>query len=203
MRRKFATVGLLAFIVSSFSAWAEVIDLSKAVREAGAGTTELKVTQNVTGKNLDGYTVDNAFGEGETKADRIMLVDRPYNPILWTIADDFEEGKSIVVTKFTIKRTSPASETGSPYDVNRAPTEFCFQASQDGTTWVTLKEVVTPAEEKATYWKDDLERKFETDDWCSRSRPMVLAVDESTMRSSAPLMRLALRKEVEDEDEQI
>lgn len=154
---------LILGVAGVIPAFAEVIDLSKAVREAGAGTTELKVTQNVTGKNLDGYTVDNAFGEGETKADRIMLVDRPYNLIHWTIADDFEEGKSIVVTKFTIKRTSPTSETTGDYGPNRAPTEFYFQATLDGTTWVTLKELVTPAEEKATYWKDDLEKTYEID----------------------------------------
>lgn len=139
------------------------IDISRAVRNAGKATTELKVTDKVTGKNLDGYTVDNAFGEGETKADRIMLVERPYNLIHWTIADDFEEGKSIVVTKFTIKRTSPTSETTGDYGPNRAPTEFYFQATRDGTTWVTLRELVTPAEEKATYWKDDLEKTYEID----------------------------------------
>ena len=157
--RGFVCLGAVCSLVCS----AEVIDISAAVRDAGAGTTELKVTANVTGKNLDGYTVDNAFGNGETKADRIMLVDRPYNQIFWTIADDFEEGKSIVVTKFTIKRTSPTSETTGDYGPNRAPTEFYFQATLDGTTWVTLKELVTPADEKATYWKDDVEKTYEID----------------------------------------
>ena len=148
-----------ALVVSSASA--TEIDITKAVREAGKGTTG-QVQNSTTGTNLVGYTVQNAFGDGEGKMDRIML-SKNYNLITWTIADDYEAGEPIVVTKYLIKRTSAQSETGSPYDVNRAPTEFYFQGSEDGTNWTTLHEIVTPAADKPTYWANEVEKTFEID----------------------------------------
>ena len=138
------------------------IDITRAVRNAGKGTTEQTLNSS-TGTNLKDYDAHNAFGEGETKMDRIMMETRPYNVFSWTIADDYEEGKPIVATKILIKRTSAQSETGSPFDVNRAPTEFYFQGSQDGKNWVTLVKVVTPNDEKATYWQNDVEKTFAID----------------------------------------
>ena len=138
------------------------IDISAAVRKAGKATTKLDFDSS-TGTNYVDYTVDNAFGDGEGKMDRIMLVKKTYNRILWTIANDYEAGKPIVATKILVKRTSAQSETGSPYDVNRAPVEFYFQASLDGKTWITLKEVAVPKEERSTYWKNDVVKTFEID----------------------------------------
>lgn len=153
---------LILGVAGVIPAFAEVIDITKAVREAGKGTT-VQTLSNSTGTNLKGYDAHNAFGDGETKADRIMMETRPYNVFNWTIADDYEEGQPIVATQILIKRTSAQSETGSPFDVNRAPTEFYFQGSQDGKNWVTLVKVVTPNDEKATYWQNDVEKTFDID----------------------------------------
>lgn len=136
------------------------IDITKAVRDAGKGTTTLDVASNF-GKCLDGYTIDNAFGDSDAKADRVML-DKVSNRINWTIADDFGAGKPIIVTKFTIKRTFPP-DTGADYAVRRAPTEFFFQGSSDGACWVTLYQVKQAEGSVASFWSGDenIEKTFE------------------------------------------
>lgn len=131
------------------------IDITKAVRDAGKGTTTLDVGNNC-GKCYTGYKIDNAFGSKEAKADRIML-DKQYSRINWTVADDYAAGQLIVVTKYIMKRTFPP-DTGEPYDVNRAPTEFFLQASQGGSCWITLDHQVD-----LVWGKDELVKTFEID----------------------------------------
>lgn len=152
MNSRLLASGLLALTVSFMSIQARAmqfpdeIDITAAVREANAGKTKLD-----SGGCPSGYTVDNAFGIGEAKLDRVMLTNA-YNRILWTISNDFEAGKPIVVTKYTIKRTSPASETADPYGYNRAPKTFFFQGSYNGSDWITLSEIST------TWDKNTLEK---------------------------------------------
>ena len=137
-----------------------VIDITKAVREAGKGTTTLDVG-DACGKCYTGYNIDNAFSNSNAKADRIMLT-KKYNRINWMVADDYAAGQPIVVTKYTMKRTFPP-DTGSPYDVNRAPTEFYLQGTLDQGTpdksrWITLNH------QRGLVWsKDELVKTFEID----------------------------------------
>jgi len=124
--------------VTVTSAFAEEVDITKVVREAGKGTTTLKV-----GSSNPNFSVINAFGNLETLESRIMLKNY-YNVINWDVADDFEEGRPIVLTKYTLRRaTSTGTVPGDSHDgysCRRAPSEFRLQGSLDASTWVTIDE---------------------------------------------------------------
>ena len=111
------------------------IDITKAVREAGAAG---KPVLEPSDGSLDGYTVDNAFGCGDAKADRILLKS-PENKIKWTIADSFRAGQQIVVTRYAIRRAITVDGQETPAK-ERAPTSFRLEGSSDGTLWVPLDE---------------------------------------------------------------
>ena len=123
---------LLMFCVGVLSgAFAEEIDITKVVREAGKGTPKLEQGQLAAG------TVNNAFGEGMTKDDRVLLKAQA-NTISWSIASDFEPGKSIIVTRYVIRRAVYASDGENDISRERAPKDFRLEGSTDGSSWIPL-----------------------------------------------------------------
>ncbi|MBQ0032488.1 MAG: hypothetical protein KBT68_06775 [bacterium] len=158
MNLKLSVAGLFALAVSGVTALAETsqyadeIDITAAVREVGAAKTKLESGE------LAGNTIDNAFGCGETSGDRILLKGVA-NSIDWTIADSFRSGQPIIVTSYTIKRTSVASGTADPYGQQRAPSQFYLQGSLDGESWADIDY------RQNVDWLgcDDLEKTFEID----------------------------------------
>lgn len=158
MNSKASIVGLLALVASGVPAQAETshyadeIDITAAVREAGVA--EKPVLEQ---GELAAYTIDNAFGAGETKEDRILLKERQ-NRITWTIADSFRSGQPIIVTSYAIKRTTPNSGANDPHGYKRAPKQFRLEGSLTGTDgWVRLSEVTT------TWDQSTVEQTFEID----------------------------------------
>ena len=130
-------------------------DITKAVRDAGKGTTTRS-----QGTQTDGYKIDNAFGETDTLESRVMFNTESSAATL-TIADDFEAGKPIVATRYTVRRAYYTGEVGGSndkdYSRRRAPVDFRLQGSLDGSHWVYLDV------RKGIQWGDEQERTFEID----------------------------------------
>ena len=141
-------VGLLSVLAFGAESGgpADVVDITKAVRDAGKGSEPKLVIG--TAHNATG--VVNAFGESLTTANRVFIKEAN-NAVTWTIAEDFEAGKPIVVTSYTLRRTSydAGSETENGNSRARAPKHLYLEASFDydpenktlnNGTWVVLDE---------------------------------------------------------------
>jgi len=143
MNLKLSVVGLLALAVSGVTALAETsqyadeIDITKTVREAG-GCEKPNLDE---GENaVAGYTVDNAFGDVISNESRVLLKGVK-NTISWRIKDDFQVGQPVVVTSYMIRRayyTGGVGSGGDWYSSHRAPKSFSLQASRDGKNWIVI-----------------------------------------------------------------
>ena len=168
---------------------AAVVDITKAVRDAGKGS----VPKLVIGTAHNTTGVVNAFGESLATANRVFIKEAN-NAVTWTIAEDFEAGKPIVVTSYTLRRTSydAGNETENGNSRARAPKHLYLEASFDydstsatlnNGTWVALDE-----QKDLTWGVDEMEKTFPIDSSaCGDYRKYRLrVVDTARSGSSSP-----------------
>lgn len=184
-------VGLLSVLAFGAESGgpADVVDITKAVRDAGKGS----VPKLVIGTAHNTTGVVNAFGESLTTANRVFIKEAN-NAVTWTIAEDFEAGKPIVVTSYTLRRTSydAGNETENGNSRARAPKHLYLEASFDydsasatlnNGTWVALDE------QKDLAWgADEMEKTFPIDSFSRGDyrKYRLRVVDTGRSGSSSP-----------------
>ena len=164
MKKLLMTFAAIAAVLGAKAAFAadETIDVTAAVREAGAATFSA-VNTSVS----DSGPIANAFDGDLTSVDSRMMLKSATSKIEYKIGSSFEEGKNIWLEKYTLYRAVPTSdlEGDTANAVKRGPTKFRLYAvaQRKNDKGATLDEEILLDERDSIDWSTATEHTFEID----------------------------------------